>query len=85
MADHIFTGGTELYIEHRKNKREGPKVYYVVRKGTVCRSFTDRVELLKWVKWPKSTPTGDELRWWLDEWALKDAPPPPEAETKLVT
>ena len=84
MDDKIFRGGSDLYIEHHKNHREGPKVYYVVRKGTVCRTFTDRVELLKWVKWPKSTPTGDALRGWLDEWGDQDAPPP-EAETKMVT
>lgn len=84
MADHIFTGGTELYIERHKNHREGPKVYYVVRKGDSCRPFTDPQLLLKWVRWPRSTPTGVLLREWLDAWDAEEEPSP-EADTKMVT
>ncbi len=45
--------------------------------------FTKPETLLKYVRWPKSTPTGKALREWLDCW---DAPEiEPQAETKMVT
>jgi hypothetical protein len=45
--------------------------------------FTDPKVLLKFVRWPKSTPTGQALREWLQAW---DAPEiEPQAETKMVT
>ena len=33
--------------------------------GKSARPFTDTKAILKWVKWPKGTPTGDALREWL--------------------
>ena len=43
----------------------------------------DPKAVLKFVRWPKSTPTGLALRKWLDTF---DAPQiEPQAETKMVT
>ena len=45
--------------------------------------FTEADALLKFVRWPKSTPTGQALREWLECW---DAPEVElQAETKMVT
>ena len=45
--------------------------------------FTDPKALLKFVRWPKGTPTGAALREWREYW---DKPEPePQAETKMVT
>jgi hypothetical protein len=70
----IFETRGGLYISHHKNHREGPKIYFVVRKGRECQMFTDATALLKWIKWPKSEPTGAALREWLDEWNQQDNP-----------
>lgn len=72
MPERVFKAGTGLYIEHRTNKKEGPRVYYVVRSSHRAMLFTDPSALLKWVKWPKSIPTGVLLREWLDEWEQAD-------------
>ena len=83
MPEIKFTAGAGLYIEHRTNKKEGPRVYYVVRSCHKSMLFTDKTALFKWVKWPKSTPTGVLLREWLDEWKQVDSPVP--AETEVTT
>ncbi len=74
MPESKFTAGAGLYIEHHTNRKEGPSVYYVVRNYHKAMMFTDKTALIKWVKWPKSTPTGVLLREWLDEWELVDSP-----------
>lgn len=74
MPESTFTAGAGLYIEHRTNRKEGPKAYYVVRSCHSSMLFTDKTALLKWVKWPKSTPSGVLLREWLDEWEQADNP-----------
>ena len=45
--------------------------------------FTDPKALLKFVRWPKSTPTGQALRDWLEFWDVPEVEP--QAETKMVT
>ena len=74
MPESTFTAGAGLYIEHRTNKHESPRVYYVVRSCHSSMLFTDKTALIKWVKWPKSTPSGVRLREWLDEWEQSDNP-----------
>lgn len=71
MKPERFSAGKELWIE-RNRHREGPPVVYIVYKGNSARPFTDHKAILKWVKWPKSTPTGDALRQWLA--AFDDTP-----------
>ena len=39
---------------------------YVAWKPDTSRWFGERRALLKWLAWPAKTPTGDELRAWLD-------------------
>ena len=56
----------ELYI-HRFLAREGPPVYYIVWNKQSSRVFTDRKAILKHIKWPIKTPTGDAIREWLDQ------------------
>ena len=82
MKSERFTAGNELWIEVTKH-REGPPLVYVCRSGRSSKLFTDPAKLLKFVRWPKSTPTGQALREWLDHW---DAPEvEPQTETKMVT
>lgn len=47
--------------------------------GKTARLFTDPKAILKFVKWPKSTPTGDALRTWLASFDQKPEAPAPEA------
>ena len=48
--------------------------------GKSSRPFTDTKAILKWVKWPKGTPTGDALRDWLASFDQKQEAPAPEAD-----
>jgi hypothetical protein len=41
--------------------------HYIAWKPNTSQGFSDRKSLLRWVAWPAKTPTGDELRVWLDE------------------
>jgi hypothetical protein len=66
-----------LWIE-RSRRREGPKVVYTVYAKNSSRCFTDHKAILKHVKWPKGTPTGDALREWLQSFE----PNEPEDQTK---
>tara|TARA_A200000159_G_scaffold68719_4_gene63685 strand:- start:2145 stop:2459 length:315 start_codon:yes stop_codon:yes gene_type:complete len=49
----------------RQVQREGPSPVFVAWKPHVSQSFTDEQALLKFAAYPKSTPTGVELREWL--------------------
>ena len=51
--------------------------------GKTARPFTDPKAILKWVKWPKGTPTGDALREWLASFEQKPQAPASELETAL--
>lgn len=46
--------------------RSAEGIAYVAWKPQVSQGFGDRKALLKWLAWPAKTPTGDELRQWLD-------------------
>ena len=56
-----------LYIERAVN-REGPEITYTVWKPNTAKLFQeqDRKAMLKFIQWPASTPTGVEIREWLD-------------------
>jgi hypothetical protein len=58
---------------------------YAAWKPNVSQYFDDKRALLKWLKWPKGTPTGDEFREWLGP---LDVPVPdeidPTANTKTI-
>ena len=81
MKSERFVAG-QLWIEATKH-REGPPLVYVCRSGKSSKLFTDPAKLLKFVRWPKSTPTGQALREWLDHWDVPEVEP--QAETKMVT
>ena len=78
MKSERFTAG-QLWIE-RNRRREGPPVVYTVLSGKSARPFTDPKAILKWVKWPKGTPTGDALREWLASFDQKPQTPAPETD-----
>jgi len=63
MKSERFVAG-QLWIERKKN-REGPPISYIVLKGFSCMSFATGKEVLKFILWPKGTPTGDSVREWL--------------------
>lgn len=63
MKSERFVAG-QLWIERTK-QREGPPYVYTCWSGKTSKLFTDRKALLKFVKWPPKTPTGDSLRQWL--------------------
>ena len=78
MKSERFTAG-QLWVE-RNRRREGPPVVYTVMSGKSARPFTDTKAILKWVKWPKGTPTGDALREWLASFEQKQEAPAPELD-----
>jgi len=63
MKSERFVAG-QLWIERKKN-REGPPISYTVMKGISSMGFTDKSDVLKFICWPKGTPTGDSVREWL--------------------
>ena len=73
-----FVAG-QLFIE-RNRRREGPPVVYTVMAKNSARLFTDTKAILKWVKWPKGTPTGDALREWLASFEQKQEAPAPKLD-----
>jgi len=87
MKSARFTAG-QLWID-RVKQHEGPPYVYTCWSGKTSRLFTDRKALLKFVKWPPKTPTGDALREWLasfEQTPLADVPETdPTANTKMVT
>ena len=83
MKSERFVAGGELWIE-RNRRREGPPVVYTVRAGTAARLFTDPKDILKFVKWPKNTPTGDALREWLASFDQKPEAPAQELDMKQM-
>ena len=63
MKSALFTRGG-LRIE-RITPHEGPSPVYNAWKPHRAQAFTDTTKLLKFCAWPKSTPTGVELREWI--------------------
>ena len=78
MKSERFTAG-QLWIE-RNRRREGPPVVYTVMSGKTARPFTDPKAILRWVKWPKGTPTGDALREWFAAFEQKIEAPAPKLD-----
>ena len=76
MKSERFTA-CQLWSE-RNRRREGSPVVYTVLCGKTARPFTDPKAILKWIKWPKGTPTGDALREWRTSFEQKAETPAPE-------
>ena len=88
MKRALFCKPGSIIVEYQEH-REGPTPIYVAWKPHTAKSFTDVKALLKFCAWPKSTPTGMELREWL---AGFNAPTQPEqnevdptSHTKVIT
>ena len=60
--------------------REGPSVVYICKTGYTSKSFTDTKQLLAFIRWPKSTPTGTAIREWLASFDNKQEAPAPETD-----
>ena len=63
MKTERFLVGSELFIQRHRHI-EGPPIVYVVRSGRRCQPFFDAKSALRFIKWPKGTPTGDAIREW---------------------
>ena len=48
--------------------------------GRSSKLFTDYKAILRWIKWPPKTPTGDALRDWLASFEQKQEAPAPELD-----
>ena len=75
MKTERFQSG-QLIVERIRN-REGPPVVYIAFNGTTARPFTDKKELLKFIRCPKSIPTGQAIRDWIDSFEKQPAAPAP--------
>ena len=82
MKSERFTAGS-LFIE-RTRMREGPPVVYICKSGYTSKTFTDTKQLLAFIKWPKSTPTGAAIRDWLASFDKKQEAPAPELDMAKV-
>ncbi len=52
--------------------------------GKTARLFTEPKAILKFVKWPKGTPTGDALREWLTSFEQKPQAPAPKLDMAKI-
>jgi hypothetical protein len=78
MSDTFLARG--LRIERRHDRWNGTS--YMAWRPHVSMLFTDTKELLRFIAWPKKTPTGDALREWLNASTAEPEPLPaaePEA------
>ena len=55
--------------------KDGPSPFFVAWKPHTSRLFYGRQSLMKWLKWPKGTPTRDALDEWLNSLEAPKAPP----------
>ena len=78
-----------LRIE-RITPHEGPSPVFNAWRPNRSQCFTDTTELIRFCKWPKSTPTGQELRDWIDSFEIDTAKATsqneldPTADTKVI-
>ena len=77
MKTDLFYIPGSLRVERIK-MREGPTPVFICWKPDTSQTFVERKALLKFVAWPKSTPTGVALREWLD--SLEEAAAPASSE-----
>lgn len=64
MKRQVFRVPGSLFIE-RTPSREGPSPVWICWKPHTSRVFADPKAAIKFAAWPKSTPTGQELRDWI--------------------
>ena len=85
MRSDTFYIPNSLSIQRVKSK-EGPSPQFVVWTKGSSMLFTNKTEALKFIKWPKSTPTGLLIREWFDQFdAEGQLPEDTSAKLSLVT
>ena len=62
----VFYVPNSLSIQ-RVKAQEGPKIQFVVWSGRSSRTFADKESALKFIRWPKNTPTGALIREWFEQ------------------
>lgn len=72
IADTFTASG--LRVERRHDRWNGTS--YMAWRPHVSMLFTDTKELLRFIGWPRKTPTGEALREWLNGPAAEPKPPP---------
>ena len=72
-----------LFVE-RSLRKEGPSPVYVAWKPSTSRLFYDKKNLLKFCAWPKSLPTGQALRDWLDSFDDQLPAPNEQHQDRIV-
>jgi hypothetical protein len=75
IADTFIASG--LRVERRHDRWNGTS--YMAWRPHVSMLFTDPEEMLRFIGWPRKTPTGDALRAWLDV-TPEPAPIQPQSE-----
>ena len=87
MRTDIFYVPSELTIQRVKS-REGPPITFVVWQKNSSRIFADKAAAIKHIRWPKSTPTGQKIIDWFDQFDetgnIRSAEVTKEAETKMA-
>ena len=71
-----------VFIE-RQVPREGPSPVFIAWRPNSSQTFTDEKALLKFAAWPRSTPTGLELREWLRSFDGDTLPEPEHDAAKM--
>jgi hypothetical protein len=77
MADTFTASG--LRVERRHDRWNGTS--YMAWRPHVSMLFTDTKEMLRFIGWPRKTPTGDALRDWLTGPTAEPPPTVPDAAT----
>ena len=76
VNDTFIAGG--LRVQRRHDRWNGAS--YMAWRPHVSMLFTDTKELLRFIGWPRKTPTGDALRAWLNVKPAKPVQAQPEPE-----
>ena len=66
MRTDIFYVPRELTIQRVKS-REGAPISFVVWQKNSSRVFDEKTAAIKHIRWPKSTPTGQKILDWFDQ------------------
>ena len=80
MIRKRFVVPRSLYVERLHPKDD----VFVAWKPHVSMGFNDKASLLKFVSWPKGTPTGDAFREWLNPPADVPEEVDPTKDTKTI-
>ena len=80
----VFYVPNSLMVQKQENK-DGPSPVWVVWRPNTSMCVADREAVLRFARWPKSTPTGQELRQWLYADDQEAALAEPNDETRMVT